>query len=303
MMPSSSYLSIAVPLHNEAGTLMSLYHEIKDVLDGMGVSYEIIFVNDASADRTPDILHQIMVEDQQVRIIDHKENYGEAAALSTAFKFANGEIVVTMDGDGQNAPSDIPLLVAKIKEGYRAATGWRKKRQERYLTRVLPSIVANRVISFFTGVDVHDNGCGLKAYRADLVRNVVIPHGFHRFLPAVLGIKSKHVAEVRVKDRTRTYGRSHYGLFRIKEVIRELLTFPFVIDNPNSWFSRFRIIYYISFGITLSMAGMLLWLREGFFLAVAALFLGSTVISRIVFKNLERVIAIREHKAFKREEW
>jgi len=167
----------------------------------------------------------------------------------------------------------------------------------------LPSLIANRIISLITGVDVHDNGCGLKAYSAELVRGVIIPQGFHRFLPAVLGIKSKDVAEVRVKDRMRTYGRSHYGLSRIKEVIRELLAFPFVISNPESWFSRFRIIYYISFGITLSMAGMLLLLREGFFQALAVVCLGLTIISRIVFKNLERVIAIREHKAFKREEW
>jgi len=129
MRPSSPYLSIAVPLHNEAGTLMSLYHEIKDVLNEMGVSYEIIFINDASADKTPDILHQIKEKDRHVRIIDHKENYGAAAALSTGFQFVHDDIIVTMDGDGQNDPLDIPFLVAKIEEGYRAATGWRIKRK------------------------------------------------------------------------------------------------------------------------------------------------------------------------------
>jgi glycosyltransferase involved in cell wall biosynthesis len=303
MKETSPKLSLAIPLHNEAGTLTSLYQEIKEVLDNMRVSYEILFINDASTDETPKILRQIKKMDKRVRVIEHKENYGEAAALSSGFKFARGDIIVTMDGDGQNDPRDIPALVAKINEGYKAATGWRQKRKEKYLTRILPSVIANRIISLITEVNVHDNGCGLKAYKAELVRGVIIPHGFHRFLPAVLGVNSKDVAEVRVKDRRRTYGQSHYGLSRIKEVIRELLTIRFVIHDPKLWLSRFRIISYISIGITLALCALLLSGENTYTLIITLLSLGFTFISMVIFKNLKRVISIREKTSFQTEEW
>jgi len=300
---SSPKLSLAIPLHNEAGTLVSLYHEIKEVLDNMRISYEILFINDASTDKTPEILRQIKKMDKKVRVIEHQENYGEAAALSSGFKFARGDIIVTMDGDGQNDPRDLPLLVAKINEGYKAATGWRQKRKEKYLTRILPSVIANRMISLITGVNVHDNGCGLKAYRAELVREVIIPHGFHRFLPAVLGVKSEEVAEVRVKDRRRIYGKSHYGLSRIKEVIRELLTIRFVIHNPKLWCSRFRIICSLLLVLTLILGAWSLKTRGTSELIITLVSVGFTFISTVIFKNLKRVVAIREATTCRRKEW
>lgn len=301
--PDSPLLSLSIPLHNEAGNLNSLYREIKEVLDPLGIPYEIIFVNDTSTDETPSILRQIKRTDPRVRVIEHKENYGEAAALTSGFKFSRGDIIATMDGDGQNDPRDLPQMVEKIKEGYKAVTGWRKKRREKFFTRILPSILANRTISLITGVNAHDNGCGLKAYKAELVRGVIVPHGFHRFLPAVLGVKSKEVAEVRVADRRRTYGRSHYGLSRTKEVIRDLLTIQFVVHGPKSWFPRFRLLSYIFTGITIGLLGLFLFDRKTSLLIMAFLSLGITFILRIIFKNLKRVITIREKTLFEKEEW
>lgn len=295
-------LSLIIPLHNEAGTLVSLYQEIKEVLDGLGITYEIIFVNDASTDDTPEILRQLKTIDSHIRVIEHKKNYGEAAALSAGFKLFRGDMVITMDGDGQNDPHDIPQMVQKIKEGYKAVTGWRKKRQEKYLTRILPSIIANRIISFVTGIPSHDNGCGLKAYRAELVRNFIVPHGFHRFLPAVLGVKSEEVAEVKVNDRRRTYGKSHYGLSRTKEVIRELLTIQFMIHNPKIWLPRFRLLYITFSGITLVLLVVSISNSKTSVLLITCLSLILTIVFRIIFKNLDRVINIREKMEFQREE-
>ena len=302
MSGTSPDLSVVVPLHNEAGNLFSLYQEIKETLDQSGLTYEIIFVNDASTDNTPKLLREIKQGDPLVRIIQHKVNYGEAAALSSGSLFSRGDIIVTMDGDGQNDPRDIPSLVKKIKEGYKAATGWRKRRQEKYLTRILPSVVANWIISVITGVHVHDNGCGLKAYDAKVARGVIIPHGFHRFLPAVLGVKSDQVAEVRVSDRRRIYGQSHYGLSRTKEVIRELVTFRFMLHEPKSWVPRFRFLSFLAAGIATVLFGLALVNRHPLPLIGALGCLGLTFVFRMICQNLKRVITIREKMAFQREE-
>jgi glycosyltransferase involved in cell wall biosynthesis len=302
MSGTSPDLSVVVPLHNEAGNLFSLYQEIKETLDHYGLSYEIIFVNDASTDNTPNLLRQIKQNDDCVRIIRHRANYGEAAALSSGYLFSRGDIIVTMDGDGQNDPHDIPSLVDKIKEGYRAATGWRKRRQEKYVTRILPSVVANWIISLVTGVHVHDNGCGLKAYDAQMTRGVIIPHGFHRFLPAVLGVKSKEVAEVRVSDRRRIYGQSHYGLARTREVIRELLTFRFMRHNPRPWVPRFRVLSFLAAGIAILLWVLAFTDHRMLTLIVAMGCLGLTFLLRMIYQNLRRVIAIKEETVFQREE-
>jgi len=219
-----------------------LYREIKGVMEKIGLPYEIVLVNDGSIDRTEEILRSLKQKDQNLRVIELEGNFGEAAALSAGFRYAQGDWIVNMDGDGQNDPHDIPVFVQKLREGYRAVTGWRRHRQESYWIRVFPSRVANWMISQVTGVRVHDNGCGLKGYEASLVRGFSIPHGFHRFLPALFGVKGNEVAEVRVRDRRRQHGTSHYGLGRIREVIRELSTIRFVIEDARRWFLRFKII-------------------------------------------------------------
>lgn len=245
-MKAHPTISIAVPFHNEEGNVKSLYREIQGVMEETGFPYEIVLVNDGSSDRTGEILRELQQGDHSLRIIELEGNFGEAAALSAGYHFSRGDWIITMDGDGQNDPQDIPAFVQKLKVGYRAVTGWRKDRQESYWQRVFPSQVANWIISQITGVRVHDNGCGLKGYHASLVRGFSIPHGFHRFLPALFGVKGNEVAEVRVRDRRRQHGISHYGLGRTLEVIRELSTVRFVIGDARGWFARCKVIRLIT---------------------------------------------------------
>jgi glycosyltransferase involved in cell wall biosynthesis len=241
-MKQKPRISIAVPLHNEEGNVEPLYREIKGVMERIGLPYEIILVNDGSTDKTGAILRRLKQTDPHLRVIEMQGNFGEAAALSAGFHYFRGDWVINMDGDGQNDPRAIPAFVQKLQEGYRAVTGWRRDRKESYWIRVFPSRVANWMISQVSGVRVHDNGCGLKGYDASLVKGFSIPHGFHRFLPALFGVKSKEVAEVRVSDRRRQHGHSHYGLGRIREVVRELFTIRFVITGALGWYGRFQII-------------------------------------------------------------
>jgi glycosyltransferase involved in cell wall biosynthesis len=241
-MKTKPTVSIAVPLHNEEGNVEPLYREIKGVMEKSRLSYEIVLVNDGSSDRTGEILRRLKQKDHLLRVIELEGNFGEAAALSAGFRYSRGDWIINMDGDGQNDPRAIPAFIQKLQEGYRAVTGWRRDRQESYWIRVFPSRVANLMISQVTGVRVHDNGCGLKGYDASLVRGFSIPHGFHRFLPALFGVKGREVAEVRVRDRRRQHGTSHYGLGRTIEVIRELSTIRFVIGDARRWFGRFTII-------------------------------------------------------------
>ena len=241
-MKQKPVVSIAVPLHNEEGNVEPLYREIKGVMELIRLPYEIVLVNDGSTDKTGVILRRLKKKERFLRVIELQGNFGEAAALSAGFHYARGDYIINMDGDGQNDPRAIPVFVQKLKEGYRAVTGWRRDRKESYWIRVFPSRVANWMISQITGVRVHDNGCGLKGYEASLVRGFSIPHGFHRFLPALFGVKRREVAEVRVRDRRRQHGTSHYGLGRTIEVIRELSTIRFVIKGPRRWYGRFQII-------------------------------------------------------------
>jgi glycosyltransferase involved in cell wall biosynthesis len=245
-------ISIAIPLHNEEGNVESLYREIKDVMEHIGLTYEIVLVNDGSTDRTGEIVKRLKEEDYLLRGIELEGNFGEAAALSAGYYFSRGDWVITMDGDGQNDPQAISAIVQKLQEGYRAVSGWRKERRESYWQRIFPSRVANWLISWVTGVKVHDTGCGLKGYQASLVRGFFIPHGFHRFLPALFGVKGEEVAEIVVRDRKRQYGTTHYGLGRIFEVIRELITVPFVIRDARGWLRRFRGIRLLMLAISLA---------------------------------------------------
>jgi len=227
-------LSVVVPVYNEAGNAAPLCEEIRDVMAGIGRSFEIIFVNDGSRDATLDELRQLGDSESRLRILDLDGNFGEAAALCAGFGAARGEIVVTIDGDGQNDPRDIPCLLETLeRNGARVVTGWRRDRQEGLLLRVLPSRIANRLIAAVTRIPVHDNGCGIKAYRRTVVRTAALPRGMNRFLPAIVGVAAAEVAEVPVNDRRRQHGQSHYGVSRTLIVMRDLLALPFIIANPR----------------------------------------------------------------------
>ena len=219
-------LSFVVPVYNEEGNVGPLHAELTEVARATGRPYELVFVDDGSHDRTLERLIEIAQDDPHLRVVELDGNFGEASALSAGFATAAGEVVVTMDGDGQNDPHDTPKLLARLDEGFDAVSGRRAQRKEDFARRVLPSLVANRLIVLATGVPAYDCGCGLKAYRRKLLQNVQLPRGFNRFLPAILGVDPKRVAEITTQDRPRGSGTSNYGLSRVAIVFRDLPSLP-----------------------------------------------------------------------------
>lgn len=289
-------ISLVIPVHNEEGNIEPLYQEIKGVMDSLGEEYEIIYVNDGSTDGSGEILRRIKAQDPRVRVLEMDRNRGEAAALTAGFHHARGDIVVSMDGDGQNDPAYIPRLLEKLREGYKAVSGWREKRKEPFLTRVLPSRMANWIIGMVTGVRVHDNGCSLKAYRGEAVKSVHIPHGFHRFIPAIFGVKNNEVAEVKIKDRPRRWGSSHYGLSRTLEVLRELVTIPFILrGGPGSHYCL-KVCSNVGLALLLLYLLFCLWVPRGFYFFPFPL--AVVVASRVAYKNLERFLQAQKEGAF-----
>jgi glycosyltransferase involved in cell wall biosynthesis len=225
-------LSLVVPVFNEEGNVVSLFGELTHVAQQLGGTYEIVFVNDGSQDGTLDRLRALQAGDAHLRIVDLDGNFGEAAALSAGFAHARGAIVVTLDGDGQNDPADIPRLLARLEPGIDVVSGRRRERKEAFLSRVLPSRVANWLIARLTGVPVYDCGCGLKVYRREVLAGTQLPRGMNRFLPAILGVDGERVAEVWVNDRQRGSGTSHYGFSRTFIVLRDLLAIPLLVRLP-----------------------------------------------------------------------
>ncbi len=227
-------LSVVVPVFNEAGNVGPLYTEIRDVMVALGRPFEMIFVNDGSTDTTLDQLRRLGAAEPRLRIIDLDGNFGEAAALSAGFRAARGDVVVTLDGDGQNDPHDIPRLLETLEgNGCRVVSGWRQERQAGLFLRVLPSRLANRLIATVSRIPVHDNGCGLKVYRRSVVEHAALPRGMNRFMPAIFGVRADEVAEVPVNDRRRQHGQSHYGISRTLIVLRDLLALRFIIASPR----------------------------------------------------------------------
>ena len=224
----SHEVSIVVPLFNEAENVEPLYEEIRAVADADGRIREIIFVDDGSADGTFDILSRACAGDARVTVIRLRRNFGQSAALAAGFDRAAGDVVVPMDGDRQNDPADIPRLLDKLDEGYDVVSGWRKERKDRWLTRTLPSVIANMLISRITSVKLHDYGCSLKAYRKEVIEGINLYGEMHRFIPSLASWMGVRVAEVPVNHRPRTAGRSKYGLGRTLRVILDLINVKFL---------------------------------------------------------------------------
>lgn len=223
-------ISVVVPLLDEEGSIGELARRLLEVLERTGRTFEIIFVDDGSADRTLEILCDIRRVDGRVKIVSFRRNFGQTAALAAGFDYARGGIVVTLDGDLQNDPDDIPKLVSKVEEGYDLVSGWRVKRRDPFFTRRLPSMIANWMISRITGVSLHDYGCTLKAFRHEVVKNVSLYGEMHRFIPAIASGMGVSVAEIPVNHHPRTTGTSKYGLFRTVKVILDLITVKFLLS-------------------------------------------------------------------------
>lgn len=221
-------ISVLVPLFNEGGNIKPLYRKLKEVLDREGASYEILFVNDGSTDDTGKILEEIHGTESHVVVINFKRNSGQTIALSAAIDYARGEILIPMDGDLQNDPEDIPRLIEKIDKGYDVVSGWRRKRKDPLLRRRIPSIMANWIISWISGVKLHDYGCTLKAYKRDLLQNIKLYGEMHRFIPIYTRWQGGRVTEIEVSHHPRVYGRSKYGLMRTFIVILDLILIKFL---------------------------------------------------------------------------
>lgn len=221
-------ISVTIPICNEEGNLPDLYERTRAALVEIGKPWEIVFVNDGSTDTSEELLDGIAAKDPQVRVVHFRRNFGQTAAMMAGFDFAKGDIIVPMDGDLQNDPGDIPLLLAKLDEGFDVVSGWRKDRQDDALKRNFPSIMANRLISWVSGVRLHDFGCSLKAYRREVIDGVRLYGEMHRFLPIYTRWHGAKIAEVPVRHYARAHGVSKYGLERVLKVLADLITVKFL---------------------------------------------------------------------------
>jgi glycosyltransferase involved in cell wall biosynthesis len=284
-------------MHNEEGSVQPLYEGIRDAMESLSQPYEILFVNDASTDHTLSMMKRILGCDPHFHFVDLESNVGENWALLAGISKARGEIIVSIDGDGQNDPAYIPALLDELSKGYRVVSGWRKARTGNLWTRRLPSRVANALIRITTGVPVHDCGCGLKAYRREVVQGKYVPKGFmNRFSPVVFGVKREEFSEVEIVDRARKSGRSHYGLGRVFVVLRDLFSLPFATQNPASWLWRFRWIQWIEFaaGLALVISG---WRLSALGMLLLAL------ISLSNSRNLKRFVEAQAAPEFRIQEF
>ena len=221
-------ISVTVPICNEAGSIRELHERVRAALVAVNQPWELVLVNDGSTDASEELLDKIAEEDPRVKVVHFRRNFGQTAAMMAGFDFAKGDIIIPMDGDLQNEPADIPLLLAKLNEGYDVVSGWRRDRQDDALQRNLPSILANHLISFVSGVRLHDFGCSLKAYRREVVEGVRLYGEMHRFLPVYAGWHGARITEVVVRHHARGSGQSKYGLERVLKVLADLITVKFL---------------------------------------------------------------------------
>ena len=228
-MPASIDLSVVVPFFNEEDNARALYDELKGVLVAFGRTFEMVFVDDGSTDKTYSVLETIAKQDDTVVLVKFRRNFGQTAALAAGIERANGEVIVPMDGDLQNDPAEIPKMLAKMAEGFECVSGWRKNRQDSGL-RVLPSKVANGLISWLSGVQLHDYGCTLKAYRRDVIEGVKLYGEMHRFIPIYAHWQGARVTEMVVNHRARVAGVSKYGFGRIPRVVLDLIVVKFLFQ-------------------------------------------------------------------------
>jgi glycosyltransferase involved in cell wall biosynthesis len=232
-------LSVVVPLYNEEESLRPLYAAIVAGVEPLGVSFEIVFVDDGSRDGTVRVADEIARADPRICLVKFRRNYGQTPAMAAGIAEARGEIIVTMDGDLQNDPADIGELLARIDEGNDIVVGWRHDRQDKLWTRKVPSRIANALIAKVTGVPIRDNGCSLKAYRACLIKQIPLYSEMHRFIPAMAAIAGPQIAEIRVRHHARRFGQSKYGLSRIYKVLLDLMVIKTVASftaRPMLWF-------------------------------------------------------------------
>jgi glycosyltransferase involved in cell wall biosynthesis len=227
-------ISIVIPIHNEEPAILPLYDRLTAVMESVRKPYEILFIDDASTDRSFELLANLVETDNRLKVIRLRRNFGQTAALAAGFDDAQGEVIVSLDGDLQHAPEDIPALLAKIDEGFDIASGWRKNRIDNAVTRKIPSRIANWLMAKASGVELHDFGTTFKAYRSEILKDINLYGELHRFIPALASQYGARVAEVPIRNTPRVSGESHYGLGRTFRVLYDIMTIKFLL----SYFTR-----------------------------------------------------------------
>ena len=284
-------------MHNEEGNVRALYTAIQQAMDGLAQPYEIIFVNDASSDRTLPEMKEIQSVDSHFHFADLAANVGENWALLAGISKARGEIIITLDGDYQNDPAYIPDLLNELSQGYRVVSGRRKDRAVAFWAKRLPSQIANSMIRIVSGVPVHDCGCGLKAYKREVLEGKFVPKGFmNRFSPVSLGVKAHEFSEVEIVDRARLAGASHYGVSRVFIVMRDLWVLPFALRGAAVWLKRFGLI-----GALFLSAAVILAFRQRWLWTVTMMVLAGVSFSNVV--NLKRFIEAQAEPKFRIKEY
>ena len=243
-------ISVVIPVYNEEENVPVLYKRLKGVLESLPCEYEVIFVNDGSTDGTGKVLEEIARKDEKVKVVEFARNFGQTPAMVAGMDYATGDVIVTMDGDLQNDPKDIPKLLEKIEEGYDVVSGWRKNRKDAAISRKLPSKIANWLIGKLTGVRIHDYGCTLKAYRSDVIKRVRLYGELHRFIPALASTVTSvdRIVEIPVEHHPRIYGKSKYGISRTFKVISDLVFIWFLkkfLQKPIHFFGLLGIVLFL----------------------------------------------------------
>jgi len=235
-------LSVVIPIRNEEASIPELVRELTETLGRWGRSFEIVVIDDGSTDRSFEILARLQAAEPRLRVIRFRRNFGQTAAFAAGFDHSRGRYIVTMDGDLQNDPAEIPAMIAELERGADIVCGWRKHRQDPFVSRRLPSTIANALISRVTGVHLHDYGCSLKVFRAEIVKPMKLYGEMHRFLPAIASEQTSSITEVPVKHRPRKYGRSKYGIGRTVRVVLDLLTVKFLLTYSTRPLQLFGLV-------------------------------------------------------------
>lgn len=282
-------ISVVIPIYNEEENVTLLYDELTEVMKSMACSYEILFVDDGSTDSTLSILQSIQAADQRIVVVKFRRNFGQTAAMSAGFDYSSGDVIITMDGDLQNDPRDIPRFIQKIEDGFDVVTGWRHDRKDAFLNRRLPSIIANKIISWTTGVALHDYGCTLKAFRKEVIKNIHLYGEMHRFIPAIASGMGISFTEIKVNHRARQFGTSKYGISRTIRVVLDLITVKFLLSYATRPIQIFGLLGVIS-GTAGFLIALIMTIQRQFFdiplsdrpmllLAIVLIFVGIQFVS------------------------
>jgi glycosyltransferase involved in cell wall biosynthesis len=298
-MQAAPRLSIIVPFYNESENIARMYNAILGAVEPLGVPFEMVFVDDGSKDDTLEIATRLARADRRLRVVKFRRNFGQTPAMAAGIEHARGEVLITMDGDLQNDPADVAQFLARMDEGYDLVVGWRFNRQDKMVSRKIPSRIANRLIGKVTGVPIRDNGCSLKAYRASVIKQIPLYSEMHRFIPAMASIAGPRIAEIKVRHHARQFGESKYGLSRVYKVLLDLLVIKTVASfttRPLLWFAMLSMPLFLaglgafsysliaalsgSGGMSVSIAGTGI-----IFLAGALIMFSSGAVAEIVYRT------------------